>query len=226
PADPCRPRASAPAARRVPLVRGSVVVGAVSASHWIAHAVQLALAEPRGPVHLDLPTDVTAQPAVPLAASVTRPPAPLPSPANLDRAAEMIRRAKRPVVLVGLQCRAGDAKWLRAFAEALPAPVLSTYKAKGALPDPHPLALGVFTSGALEEPAVGRADLIVAFGLDTVELIPRRWSYTAPVLSVIRAPSSGRGGYFVPALELMGDLALVLEELAPRLRNHHADWDV
>src|SRR5215472_16033642 len=219
-------QAFAHAAMLAPLVKGSLVVTPDSASHWIAHSVQLALAEPRGPVHLDLPADVAAQPAVPLASSVTPAAAPLPSPADLDGAAEMIRRAKRPVVLVGLQCRAGDAKWLRAFAEALPAPVLSTYKAKGALPDPHPLALGVFTSGALEEPAVGRADLIVAFGLDTVELIPRRWSYTAPVLSLARAPSSGRGGYFVPALELVGDLSLVLEELAPRLRNHHADWDV
>jgi len=214
------------AAMLAPLVKGSLVVTPDSASHWIAHAVQLALAEPRGPVHLDLPADVAAQPAVPLAANVTPAGASSPSPAELDSAAEMIKRAKRPVVLVGLQCRAGDAKWLRAFAEALPAPVLSTYKAKGALPDPHPLALGVFTSGALEEPAVGRADLIVAFGLDTVELIPRRWSYTAPVLSLVRAPSSGRSGYFVPALELVGDLGLVLEELAPRLRNHHADWDV
>ena len=141
----------------------------------------------------------------------------------------MIRRAKRPVVLVGLQCRGGDAKWLRAFCEALPAPVLATYKAKGALPDPHPLALGVFTGGALEEPVVGRADLIITFGLDTVEMIPRRWSYEAPVLSLVRAPSAasaGGGSYFTPALELVGDLGLILEELAPRLRGHHADWDV
>jgi len=221
------------AAFLAPVVKGSVVVTADSASHWIAHAAQLALKEPRGPVHLDLPADVASRPAVPFAASITSAPLPQPSQADLDGAAAMIRRAKRPVVLVGLQCRGGDAKWLRAFAEALPAPVLATYKAKGALPDPHPLALGIFTGGALEEPVVGRADLIIAFGLDTVELIPRRWSYTAPVLSLARSPSdaperrvAGSGAYFAPALELVGDLGLVLEELAPRLREHHADWDV
>ena len=221
------------AAFLAPVVKGSVVVTADSASHWIAHAAQLALKEPRGPVHLDLPADVAGRPAVPFAASITSEPLPQPSQADLDSAAAMIRRAKRPVVLVGLQCRGGDAKWLRAFAEALPAPVLATYKAKGALPDPHPLALGIFTGGALEEPAVGRADLIITFGLDTVELIPRRWSYTAPVLSLARSPSdaperraAGNGAYFAPALELVGDLGLILEELAPRLREHHADWDV
>ena len=212
------------AAMLAPVVKGSVTVSADSASHWIAHAVQLALAEPRGPVHLDLPADVAARAAVPLAANVAPAAAPTPASMDLDAAAVMIKGAKRPVVLVGLQCRGADAKWLRAFSEALPAPVLATYKAKGALPDPHPLALGVFTNGALEEPAVGRADLIIALGLDTVELIPRPWSYTAPVLSLVRAPSPG--GYFSPALELVGDLGLVLEELAPRLRSHHADWDV
>ena len=145
----------------------------------------------------------------------------------------MIRQAKRPVIVAGLQCRGADAKWLRAFAEALPAPVLTTYKAKGALPDPHPLAMGAFTGGVLEEPVVGRADLIIVFGLDTVELIPRRWGYSAPVLSLVRGSSSaperaaaGGGGYFTPALEVVGDLGGMLEELAPRLHQHHADWDV
>jgi len=91
------------------------------------------------------------------------------------------------------------------------------------------LALGIFTGGALEEPVVGRADLIITFGLDTVEMIPRRWSYDAPILSLLRAPSgasAGGGSYFTAALELVGDLGLILEELAPRLREHHADWDV
>jgi len=58
---------------------------------------------------------------------VSAAPVPLPHPdaADLDRAAAMIRQAKRPVVVAGLQCRGAEAKWLRAFAEALPAPVLS-----------------------------------------------------------------------------------------------------
>jgi acetolactate synthase-1/2/3 large subunit len=221
------------AAMLAPVIKGSVVISAESASHWIAHAAQLALAEPRGPVHLDLPADVAGQPALPFAARVTPPPPASPSQGDLDAAAAMIKGARRPVVLVGLQCRAGDAKWLRAFAEALPAPVLPTYKAKGALPDPHPLSLGVFTGGALEEAVVGRADLIVTVGLDTVEMIPRRPVYTAPVLSLVRGLSdaagqrpAGGGGYWSPALEVVGELGVLLEELAPRLRGHHADWDV
>jgi acetolactate synthase I/II/III large subunit len=205
------------------IVKDSLTVTAESAADQVARAAQLALAQPRGPVHLDLPADIASQPST---QTVPRPTPGAPSPpsvADLDRAADIIRRAKRPVVLAGLQCRGEDSKWLRALVEALPAPVLTTYKAKGAVPDPHPLALGVFTSGALEEPVVSRADLIITFGLDTVELIPRRWSYTAPVLSLVRAPSPG---YFTPAHEVVGELGAILEELAPRLQQHHADWDV
>jgi acetolactate synthase-1/2/3 large subunit len=223
------------AAHLGPIVKGSVTVTPDSAGHWVAHAVQLALAEPRGPVHLDLPADVAGAAAVPVAAAMTPPTQAAPDDALVERAADMIRAATRPLVIAGLGCRAADAKWLRAFCEALPAPVLTTYKAKGAIPDPHPLAMGIFTGGALEEPLVRRADLIIAFGLDTVELIPRRWSYTAPVLSLARGPSSeprrrapGGGAYFTPALEVVGDLGTILEDLAPRImrRDVKADWDV
>jgi acetolactate synthase I/II/III large subunit len=216
------------------IVKGTVTVTPDSASHWIAHAVQLALAEPRGPVHLDLPADVAGRDAVPMAVTVAPPPPARPAEDALERAAALIRGARRPVVLAGLGCRLADAKWLRAFCEALPAPLLTTYKAKGALPDPHPLAMGVFTGGALEEPFVRQADLIIAFGLDPVELIPRAWPYESPVLNLTRCPSDapgliapGGGAYYKPAGEVVGDLGGILEELAPRLASAMAaDWDV
>jgi acetolactate synthase-1/2/3 large subunit len=216
------------------LVKESVTVGRDSAAHWVAHAVRLALAEPRGPVHLDLPADVAGRSAVPAATSVAPTPLPPLDDEVVERAAAMIRGARRPLVIAGLGCRPADAKWLRAFAEAVPTPVLTTYKAKGAIPDPHPLALGIFTGGALEEPLVTRADLIIAFGLDTVELIPRAWPYTAPVLSLTRCPAAeprlqapGGGAYFTPALEVVGEPGAILQDLAPRIMGRmQADWDV
>ena len=68
------------AALLAPVVKGSLTVTAESAGHWIAHAAQLAMKEPRGPVHLDLPADVAGQPAVPSERSSGQ--APDPSPAS------------------------------------------------------------------------------------------------------------------------------------------------
>src|SRR5262245_24196654 len=218
-----------------PIVKTSLMVTPATAGRCVAEALAVALAEPRGPVHLDLPADVAGAPAADernaVAGTVD---APGLDDVALERAAALIRDARRPIVVAGLGCRGVDAKWLRAFAEAVPTPVLTTYKAKGVLPDPHPLAMGVFTGGALEEPLVKQADLIIAIGLDTVELIPRAWPYAAPVLNLARCASDapglaapGGGRYFAPALEVVGDLGALLEELAPRLgRRVAADWDV
>ncbi len=219
-----------------PIVKESLTLSPESAAHWVAHAARRALAEPRGPVHLDLPADVALRPALPQSpASFATPGTAQPESGALDEAAAMIRQARRPLVIAGLECRAPDARWLRAFAEALPAPVLTTGKGKGAIPDPHPLALGAFTAGPLDEAVMRRADLIVAFGLDPVELSACAWPYAAPVLSLRRSASSdvatrapGGGAIFSPAHEVVGDLSATLEELAPRLGRGEtrADWDV
>lgn len=153
-------------------------------------------------------------------------PLPPPDPRALDRAAELIRAASRPVVIAGLQCeRQEDARWLRALVEALPAPVLATSNAGEVLPEAHPLALGIFTGTPLDDELLGLADLIVTLGLDAKELNPRRWPYSALVVCLSRTPHSGHP--FTPLVEVVGDLALLLEELAPRLRGKtRADWDI
>jgi acetolactate synthase I/II/III large subunit len=195
--------------------------------------VRLALAEPRGPVHLDLPAGVGSRPALPAAVAISAPTLPAPPAAALDGAAELIARARRPLVVAGLQCRPGDGKWLRAFCEALPAPVVTTMKAKGVVPDPHPLCLGTIAVGAPPAPVLERADLVITFGLDPVELPPRPWPGAAAVLSLARYPggdpASGTTGPVPsgPVLEVIGDLGSILGELAPRLQRGTAtDWDV
>ncbi len=151
---------------------------------------------------------------------------PPPDPRALDRAAELIVAASRPIVIAGRQCRSPEeVAWLRALAEALPAPVLTTSDAKGALPEDHALALGVFTGGIRDESVVSLADLIVAFGLDPEELNPSHWPHSALVVQLSRTSQSGFP--FTPLVEVVGNLALILEELAPQLRGKtQANWDM
>lgn len=196
-----------------------------SAAHRIAHAARLAMTEPRGSVHLDIPDDVTTRAALPLATSCRPDPLPYPAREGLDRAARALSEASRPLLLVGAHCRSADAaQWLRALVEALPAPVLTTARAKGALPDPHPLMLGVLGAGGVEDRLLRRADLVVLIGLDALESVPERcWSAVPAIVFGPAAAADGR----VPAVQVLGEVSAVVEELAGRLRDKpRADWDV
>jgi len=195
-----------------------------SAAHRIAHAARLAMAEPRGPVHLDIPFDVARRAAVPLATSCRPDPLPYPAGEALDRAARALSDASRPLLLAGAHCRSSDAApWLRAFVEALPAPLVTTARAKGALPDPHPLMLGVLGITGVEERLLGRADLVVAIGLDALEPVQPCWSAAPVIVFGPAAASDGRG----PAVQVLGEVGAIVEELAIRLRDKpRADWDV
>ena len=204
--------------------KASTVVHSSSADVQIKEAVELALAAPRGPVHLELPADIAAKPAGASAPLANAGPEPETEVSGIDRAADRIRSARRPVLVVGLECRDDeDARPLRELATRLGAPVLTTYKAKGTLPDDHPLHAGIFTGAAIEQSVVGTADLIVAIGLDHVELIPKRWAYECPVLHISREPSSAR--YYRPDVGLTGRPGQILQELSARLGdNVLAEW--
>jgi acetolactate synthase-1/2/3 large subunit len=220
------PRAERPQSPTA-ITKAALQVGPGSAAHWIAHACQLAMTEPWGPVHLDVANDVARAAAVPLATSCRPAPLAPPDRGALDAAARLLGGAARPLLVVGLQCRSeSDAAWLRAFAEALPAPALVTPKAKGALPDPHPLVIGTFGANARESELVNHADLIVAVGLDPLEVRPRAWPAETPVVHLAAAAPQVSDDYRVTAT-VVGEIGLILEELAPRLRERRlADWDV
>lgn len=154
--------------------------GAVPA---VADAIRVAREHPQGPVRVGIPKDVlaseTPQPAVGKR-SPSAPPAP---PAEaVERAAELLAAADAPVVLAGGGVRrAGASDALRSVAEALDAPVVTTYKGKGTLPEAHPLSAGVLCGGsstALRELlADGDVGFVVGSDLDAVATA----SWSAPM---------------------------------------------
>jgi 3D-(3,5/4)-trihydroxycyclohexane-1,2-dione acylhydrolase (decyclizing) len=92
---------------------------------------------------------------------------PVPEPAALARAVEVIRSAERPLVVAGggvIYSEATDA--LRAFAEATGLPVAETQAGKGSLPYDHPLALGaVGSTGTTAANRMAReADVVIGIG--------------------------------------------------------------
>ena len=88
-----------------------------------------------------------------------------PSEGSLNKALGLIKEAKRPVVIVGHGARF-HMKNIIAFAETLNAPVLTTFKGKGLIPDHHPLAGGVLgRSGTpIASWFMNESDLLIVLG--------------------------------------------------------------
>ncbi|HJU32140.1 MAG TPA: thiamine pyrophosphate-binding protein [Hyphomicrobiaceae bacterium] len=199
-----------------PLVKWSTTIDAKVVSQQVRRALRTATAAPPGPVHFELPQSETTREAgtyiaePPLLPSIVQA---RPDRSDLKPALDMIGRAKRPILIVGLGVFWANASAeLVRFAERLGAPVLTTPKCKGAIPEDHALRAGCIIGGLIERNLVNAADLIITVGLDAVELQPKPWPYTLPVLALAGAASLDA---LVPAEpEVVGDLKAILAGLA------------
>ncbi len=187
----------------------------------VREAFRVAEEERPGPVHLELPEDIAAEAVgdVPLV-----PPhpvdLPLASTASLDRAAELIRAAQRPLVMLGAAAsRPRSTSDLSQFVVRTRLPFFTTQMGKGTVSAGTELYMG---TAALSErdyvhEAIERADLIVTVGHDTVEKPPFIMGATGPkVVHVGYLPAHVEQVYF-PQAEVVGDLGASLRLLADRL---------
>ncbi|MBW6458902.1 MAG: thiamine pyrophosphate-binding protein, partial [FCB group bacterium] len=89
----------------------------------------------------------------------------LPDQKAVDLAVYRIANSKRPAVIVGYGARESMTEII-AFAEKINAPVLTTFKAKGQIPDDHPLATGVLGKSGTPVSAyfMNSSDLLIVFG--------------------------------------------------------------
>jgi 3D-(3,5/4)-trihydroxycyclohexane-1,2-dione acylhydrolase (decyclizing) len=124
-----------------------------------------------GAVTLALPQDVQAEahdwPAELFDRRVWHVARPLAEPAALARAVEVIRSARRPLVVAGGGVIYAEAtEDLRAFAEATGIPVAETQAGKGSLPYDHPLALGAVgsTGTTAASKIAAEADVVIGVG--------------------------------------------------------------
>lgn len=186
----------------------------IAAGPTAATLLASALTPPRGPALLELSGAAARAPAaLPPPRSNAETASSAPGTEALADAKRLLAGARRPVLVAGLEAATPEGcAALRALLEALGCPGLVTYKAKGVVPDAHPLFAGVFTGGAAEAPVLADADLILLAGADPVEFIPQPWRYRAPVVEIGTAPRAAH--YTTPAAALHGPLAGLLASLA------------
>jgi 3D-(3,5/4)-trihydroxycyclohexane-1,2-dione acylhydrolase (decyclizing) len=188
-----------------------------------------------GAVTLAMPEDVQVEAfevpeefLTPRVWSVYRQP---PAPEALARAVQLIRAAKRPLIVAGGGVIYSEATAaLREFVDATAIPVAETMAGRGALVSEHPLSLGAIgaTGGSAANRLARDADLVVGIGT--------RWSdFTTASHSAFQDP----GVRFVnvnvaafdagkhSALPLLADARVALERLSRALRGRRvdADWE-
>lgn len=208
-----------------PITKGTMRLRADNAGSALDMIIQSTLVDPRGPVHLDL----TAKDARAQIFPVSDPQHMAPPEKTLDREdslsemARLISRSRHPVLVVGLQARrAGISEKLRRLVDRWGCPVLTSYKAKGVMPEDDPRFVGHFTGAAAEGDTLTAADLILTLGLDPIEMIPSPWVYAAPVGVVLQGPWDAFP--FTAAVHLDGDLATSIGDLTEIASG--SDWRV
>lgn len=123
-----------------------------------------------GPVHLEVPMDVQADSAeVTLHDLEARIPTGVayPDPVAVRKAAEVMKTAKRPVMVLGGGAIASNAApEVLALAEAWNAAVVTTWNGKGAFPEDHPLSMGAIghTGTTAGNRTSSTADVILSVG--------------------------------------------------------------
>jgi acetolactate synthase-1/2/3 large subunit len=137
--------------------------------HVLARAFAIFDSSRPRPVHIELPLDViTAEADHVRRAVVPTSSRPAPDPRKIAEAAELLRKARRPLVVLGGGAQHAGAA-ARAVVERLGALAVTTINGKGILPPDHPLSLG----STLPQPPVleelTHADVVLAVGTELGE---------------------------------------------------------
>ncbi|HSS67275.1 MAG TPA: thiamine pyrophosphate-binding protein [Nocardioidaceae bacterium] len=196
-----------------------VAVSTTTVSAGSDHAELAALAvkhaiDRRGVAHLVLPDEVQALPSDADAASPTgrlsnrlmRP-----DDTALADAAKLVVDARRPVIIVGHGARGAEAEIVD-LAERLNAPVLTTFKAKGLVPDKHPLGAGVLGRSGTPVASwlMNESDLLIVVGAsfsNHTGIAPYK-----PIVQIDDEPSA-IGRFDAVTASVLGDSAIAVRAL-------------
>ena len=185
----------------------------------IRKAFKLAETERPAAVYLAVPEHIDADDVdydlTPLPRNVVR--AEAPAPGQVQRAADALREAKRPVVLAGHGAARADATAaLVRFSEELGVPVANTFHGKGVMPDDHPNSIG--TIGFMRRDYVNfgfdNADAIIAVGYELQEFDPARINPKSDkkIIHIHRFPAEVDMHYPVD-VGIIGDISASLDAL-------------
>ncbi|MDY4608041.1 MAG: biosynthetic-type acetolactate synthase large subunit [Eubacterium sp.] len=197
----------------------------------IRRAFRIAQSGRKGPVLIDIPKDITALKCEFTSMPKVEPtPAKLPKQSCFDRAVELIRNAKKPLIYVGGGAISSDVgEDFITFAEKIDAPVVSSLMGLGAFPHDHPLHVGLIgMHGHFESnKAAHDCDVLITCGArfsDRVAGNRKKFAPNAEILHIdIDAAEMDKN--LVSNYHLRGDLKDVIPMLTRAIEQlDHSDW--
>ncbi|MEV0049900.1 thiamine pyrophosphate-binding protein [Saccharopolyspora shandongensis] len=199
------------------------------ASSALQQAVATAMDWPRGPVYLDVPTDVLWMPGIPCAPVEARrcPPA----DGAIRALADLVTASSNVVLWCGGGVVQSDAKEeVRELAKLLHAPIVTTFAARGLTAPGDPCHVGLPPHDPEVAKVIGQADLLLAIGTDFDGMMTRNWQMPMPArLGVINCDVEDLSKNYPPDVAVLGDAresVLALLALLPPRRARPAHDDV
>jgi len=202
-----------------PISKWATKIGPDDAASVMRRALRLSVADRPGPVHITLnanyakaeanDADIQLPPMTASASGIQT----IHTGSGGD-ASTLLRKAKRPIVLVGMSAmRAGAAASLKVFCERMGCPVVTSPKGKGTLPEDHPYFAGTVDMACNKViwEFLATADLILMVGFDGVELI-KPWQLQMPVIHIVTVRNTDQ--VYPAEIELIGPIGAILDALA------------
>ncbi len=218
-----------------PVVKHSYLVKKVEdIPRIIKEAFYIAESGRPGPVLIDIPKNISSAVFEPdFNVEMDLPGYTVPGkgdPHAISRAADLLQKAKRPLLLIGHGAVISDAgRALRTFAEKLRLPVVNTLLGKGAFPETHELSLGMLGmhGTAYANKAVVECDLIMSVGSRWDDRICGKYDAFCPdaVKIHVDIDPAEINKMIRPDVSIVGDARLVLEDLnAVAKKGDTEDW--
>jgi acetolactate synthase-1/2/3 large subunit len=202
-----------------PVTKAQFRVAEGTAPAVIDKAIAIAMTDPPGPVHVDLPHNLAATAITECEISaLAAVPGLWPGGPSRKQAVKLLENSHRPILVAGLGAihhHAGPA--IKDLCERFSMPFVTTYKAKGVVAENHPLCLGGHGLSPLSDrailPLLQASDCVVLAGYDPIEMRDGWRHPWDPQVAIEICHCANHHGMHGSAVRFVGDVAGALQQL-------------
>ena len=182
------------------------------------NALKSAISGRPGPVYLEIPTDILSESSYGRNERAAATHTDNRFINDIEKAVLLLEKAKRPLIIAGVSAlRAGLSKEIRALAEKLCSPVITTTQSKGIIEESSKLSFGNAAQKGLVQEIADISDLAIAIGTRLREVDGKRRGLHLPELIHIDWDDTWLNRNFPASVALTGDIRSILSEIIEKI---------